>query len=944
MAIEQPEEQSIKPSVETEKKPEIPEEILSAKEKKWEEWAGRAFKSDQEASQEAVLQTGDEATREQRERSGHRMTANQEPVEVTQEMGRQEQPQQLQHEQQEQPEVVPESDVEEKPEQEIESEEQSSKSSGAWKFAGAVAKGAWKTAGSVFGFRVVEETAKLGYDIISKGKQKKELVLTTREIAENVLEVRRLTKERLANADGSDKEKGEIQKEKEEMREATNPVREKIRALNQKLAEANLPDSEKEQMRREITLILREYNHRSEEAEAEKRDKIKELTDLYINNKAQGMLVAKEALNTASIMLAQPYLRVLGYSGFAALERARKASETYNKAHFREGGSIGGKLKAAAKDLFINSAWETISDFNVFNKEKSHFKRGVDFVSSIGILLRFAGLAEYEYAIQTGAMVPAEGAKKLLEAVEEGKIGDALGQMGENWLGNAKRLLSIVGITEKEGTGATPTTVAEGEKIYQPTRYSYEEVKGMTDARPEAPSLEELARGQTQESLGWRVREQMENDQQAIASVFGEDSEIANKALEGGVTPQVLGGLAQKMQDAGLEPEKLKGFSPEQIEKLASAENIAVIKQGGSVSEALDLSMSPDATATVINPDGSVIENFDANLAHAGDTVARNADGSITVFKTSEVAVREGQSLAGVYRQIESVLNREKIPNEIKEVFNNGKGHWGGRIDRSEANRILEWWHDNKDGFGKMPPDAQKEFLSGLKGAHSKDELDRLLNEALSGAEGAKESAAPVAEAVAVEKAPLELPKEHDAALNEAVHNPEIRIESEDWPPKDSRSVTEKISSNAWDQDSKANERAGVTENVVFDSKASIRNKIAEIFHYKNNTELENIKEWSKVKTQQASDVMDGKFKVASAGGFFKRLFGKSEFSITDQKGLMILSQQRTLRGYLNELREKIPQVDPKGKNVETYLQEAERILSMKKAIQGEFSGTQELK
>ena len=256
--------------------------------------------------------------------------------------------------------------------------------------------------------------------------------------------------------------------------------------------------------------------------------------------------------------------------------------------------------------------------------------------------------------------------------------------------------------------------------------------------------------------------------------------------------------------------------------KLASAENIAVIKQGGSVSEALDLSMSPDATATVINPDGSVIENFDANLAHAGDTVARNADGSITVFKTSEVAVREGQSLAGVYRQIESVLNREKIPNEIKEVFNNGKGHWGGRIDRSEANRILEWWHDNKDGFGKMPPDAQKEFLSGLKGAHSKDELDRLLNEALSGAEGAKESAAPVAEAVAVEKAPLELPKEHDAALNEAVHNPEIRIESEDWPPKDSRSVWKKFLPMHWDQDSKANERAGVTENVVFDSKAKV--------------------------------------------------------------------------------------------------------------------------
>ena len=31
------------------------------------------------------------------------------------------------------------------------------------------------------------------------------------------------------------------------------------------------------------------------------------------------------------------------------------------------------------------------------------------------------------------------------------------------------------------------------------------------------------------------------------------------------------------------------------------------------------------------------------------------------------------------------------------------------------------------------------------------------------------------------------------------------------------------------------------------------------------------------------------------------------------------------------------PQVDPKGKNVETYLQEAERILSMKKRFKENF-------
>lgn len=520
--------------------------------------------------------------------------------------------------------------------------------------------------------------------------------------------------------------------------------------------------------------------------------------------------------------------------------------------------------------------------------------------------------------------------------------------------------------------------------------------------------------------------------------------------------------ISQKIKDIGLEPDKLKGFSSEQIEKLASAENIGLIKSGGSVSEALNLKMPLDATVTVVNPDGSVIENFDANLAHAGDTVARNADGSITVFKTSDITVKEGQSLLGIYQQIESAISKENIPNEIRDVFNEGKGYWGEKITRSEANRILEWWHDNKNEFGKMSSEKQKEFLSGLKDAHSKDELNRLFNESLGKAEITKEAVVPVAEVVAPKtisspmeeknasppegwEAPFGLSKDHilnnsnirasqrlahiyetkagpweggrieeyeqikntkavdlmsatdlisstdgvedhkeqlaaylrylknntgiqpnpteaiddyilrgeryfhdqSAAWNEAVSNPEIKMNDKNWDIIDDRTPKERIDPDAWSQEVKAGkmfERRGVTENVILDSQASVRNKITEIFHYKNNTALENIKEWSRVKTQQTSDVMNGEFETSGLWGSLRKFFGKSEFSVTNKNDLTIMGQHRTLRGYLNELHEKVPQVDPKGKNVETYLQETERILSMKKAAQGEFLRTQELK
>lgn len=166
-------------------------------------------------------------------------------------------------------------------------------------------------------------------------------------------------------------------------------------------------------------------------------------------------------------------------------------------------------------------------------------------------------------------------------------------------------------------------------------------------------------------------------------------------------------------------------------EEILNAENVAVVGKNGSISEALGVSMPPDATVMVVNPDGTMVENFDANLVHQGDTVVQNHDGTITVFKTSDIEVRAGHSLQGVYDEIKQGLDEKGIPSEVQNALNQGEGHWDGQISRAEAREMEETWDSLKTNFDTLDEEGKRAFLGKLSKGMERDEISAMLQEQL---------------------------------------------------------------------------------------------------------------------------------------------------------------------------------------------------------------------
>ncbi|MFA6304797.1 MAG: hypothetical protein WCV73_02945 [Patescibacteria group bacterium] len=129
----------------------------------------------------------------------------------------------------------------------------------------------------------------------------------------------------------------------------------------------------------------------------------------------------------------------------------------------------------------------------------------------------------------------------------------------------------------------------------------------------------------------------------------------------------------------------------------------------GSVSEALDKAMAPDAKVTVITIGGSEIKDFDANLVHEGDTVIETKSGEIIVYKTSEVKVEAGESLTGRYDQISKEFKLNEIPEEVKNEFNLDKAEGGlhEQLNYNEAKAAREYWdaHEELHGASKAKLD-----------------------------------------------------------------------------------------------------------------------------------------------------------------------------------------------------------------------------------------------
>lgn len=522
-----------------------------------------------------------------------------------------------------------------------------------------------------------------------------------------------------------EKTKEEINALKEEKEGQPGGLREKIKGLEARLKEAKMVPDEKKSLRTELAHILKEYRHKEKELGNMQKEQLGEVLGSYLNNKAQALVVGREAVNTLSIAVAAPGLRAVGYSAFAVFERARKAVEVYDREHLRAGdATTTGKWSAAYQSMknAFGETWHSLKP--LATDERGAAQRGMELVSSLGIVLRAAGLAEYEVAMQTGNMTPQEGFEKLREAVTEGRISDVFAQGWENWKGNLERLAAYVGY--RPGEEEVKAIPVEEKGAYETLTEMRKEELAAHTAQQEA-----YAHGLMQEHLGGAIN---------VHDVFGADTPLAQeiehmgisqeelafvgKIRELGVTPDdfvniksvaELSDLMDKVHHAELgangpevaraifaQPEfaekldnpvvaallKNESLSGDRVEEILQSDKFATIPKGGSVSEALGMRMAPDAKITVINPDGSVIEKFDANLVHPGDTVMHNAEGTITVFKTSEVSVHENQSLAGVYETIRNDLNAKGIPEQVQQAMNRGDGYWTGQISRAEAKAV----------------------------------------------------------------------------------------------------------------------------------------------------------------------------------------------------------------------------------------------------------------
>ncbi|MEK7097780.1 MAG: hypothetical protein AAB906_02955, partial [Patescibacteria group bacterium] len=81
-------------------------------------------------------------------------------------------------------------------------------------------------------------------------------------------------------------------------------------------------------------------------------------------------------------------------------------------------------------------------------EQKTKVQKAAEFSSAFFKLMRVAGFVQFEHALQSGSMSMQKGAEEFWSALGKGNFGEALQQGGENWVMNAKRLLSIVGLSE----------------------------------------------------------------------------------------------------------------------------------------------------------------------------------------------------------------------------------------------------------------------------------------------------------------------------------------------------------------------------------------------------------------------------------------------------------------------------------------------------------------
>ena len=213
------------------------------------------------------------------------------------------------------------------------------------------------------------------------------------------------------------RQKTEIKKEKRIVKESlVKGEKERVKQVIE--ASKNISSEEKKVLLDRLEAIDQEYQEKSTDLEEEKKAKVQEELNLYIQNKIKGAKIAKDAANLVLMRAGFGMLRGGSYLLASMIERGQKASDSYKKgvstAEVKES-----KIKFILRDLLVNSTRETLRALAGKGKTKESEHKRIDQIQAFGTLARGLGIA---YIAVTGEPLPIG---KLLEALRQGEDVDS---------------------------------------------------------------------------------------------------------------------------------------------------------------------------------------------------------------------------------------------------------------------------------------------------------------------------------------------------------------------------------------------------------------------------------------------------------------------------------------------------------------------------------------
>ncbi|HMB17642.1 MAG TPA: hypothetical protein VKO61_01895, partial [Candidatus Paceibacterota bacterium] len=401
----------------------------------------------------------------------------------------------------------------ESPENKKEQKEKQEKSGGFFSKAKMIGKTAYSVISSIGGVKFIGDLglalAKKG-DIYNHFKQRGEVKEERKEIShalEEIIIIAKQRKEIKAEMDEASDKRTKIWKSShEKWEEDRKNLQNAVKNFKEKINNAkSLPDKEKKELKKQLSLIIKERDAKIENAEEWRNKKTNEVLGTYLQTKVKGTRIARDALNTAFTASGLLALRGAVYGGVALVERAKKANLEFSKKELKESlrskelldldrkiNSLEEDLEAETsdekskkikeqldelksereeffeehfekgpnsrlahiiKDTTVNATVETVRSLVFQGKSKESEHKFRDFVKSLGTVLRGFGIgsAAVNEIVNQGVSGAFEEANdSFLDAFEENGAMGVLGETKDNFAERFKSMIGIFGGKEVE--------------------------------------------------------------------------------------------------------------------------------------------------------------------------------------------------------------------------------------------------------------------------------------------------------------------------------------------------------------------------------------------------------------------------------------------------------------------------------------------------------------